>query len=60
MGTTFRLYRVTLAQFNSVLAQENGLDDETFSADPACVPVTPEEADAMASAWIDASGGDVH
>jgi histone deacetylase 6 len=60
MGTTFRLYRVTLAQFNSVLAQENGMDDETFRADPACVPVTPEEADAMASAWIDASGGDVH
>ena len=47
LGTTFRLYRVTLEQFNDVLAQENGMKP----GDPACCEITAEEAIAMARAW---------
>ena len=47
LGTTFRLYRVTLEQFNDVLAQENGM----LPGDPACVAITAEEARKFARAW---------
>ena len=47
LGTTFRLYRVTLQQYNDVLAQENGM----LPGDPACRELTPEEAAELARAW---------
>jgi hypothetical protein len=47
LGTIFRLYRVTLEQFNDVLAQENGM----APGDDACAEVTQEEARAFAQAW---------
>ena len=47
LGTTFRLYRVTLQQYNDVLAQENGM----LPGDPACRELTPEEAAHLARAW---------
>lgn len=47
LGTTFRLYRVTLEQFNDVLAQENGMKP----GDPACAEITPEEARTLALEW---------
>lgn len=47
LGTTFRLYRVTLQQYNDVLAQENGM----LPGDPACRELIPEEAAELARAW---------
>ena len=47
LGTTFRLYRVTLEQFNDVLAQENGMKP----GDPACEEISPDEATTLARAW---------
>ena len=47
LGTTFRLYRVTLQQYNDVLAQENGM----LPGDPACRELTPDEAANLARAW---------
>ena len=49
LGTAFRLYRVTLEQFNDVLAQENGM----LPGDARCRELTPCEATALAEHWID-------
>ena len=47
LGVTYRLYRVTLEQFNDVLAQENGMPP----GDAACREMTAEEARRLADAW---------
>ena len=47
LGVSYRLYRVTLEQFNDVLAQENGM----VPGDEACREMTAEEARALADAW---------
>ena len=46
-GVSYRLYRVTLEQFNDVLAQENGMPP----GDAACREMTAEEARRLADAW---------
>jgi histone deacetylase 6 len=46
LGVTYRLYRVTLEQFNDVLAQENGMPP----GDAACREMTAEEARRLARA----------
>lgn len=47
LGVSYRLYRVTLEQFNDVLAQENGM----VPGDEACREMTAEEARRLADAW---------
>ena len=47
LGVSYRLYRVTLEQFNDVLAQENGM----APGDEACREMTAEEARSLADAW---------
>ena len=47
LGVSYRLYRVTLEQFNDVLAQENGMPP----GDAACREMTAEEARRLADAW---------
>ena len=44
MATAFRLYRVTLEQFNDVLAQENGMTP----GDPGCRELTVDDANRLA------------
>ena len=48
LGTSYRLYRVTLEQFNDVLAQENGM---VPGEDDGCVELTPEEAKELSEKW---------
>ena len=49
MATAFRLYRVTLEQFNDVLAQENGM----VPGDPGCRELTVDDANRLASQWTE-------
>ena len=49
MATAFRLYRVTLEQFNDVLAQENGM----VPGDPGCRELTVEDANRLARKWTE-------
>ena len=47
LGVSYRLYRVTLEQFNDVLAQENGM----VPGDGKCREMTAKEARSLADAW---------
>jgi len=47
LGTSYRLYRITLEQFNDVLAQENGM----VPGDGNCQALTSDEANSLARKW---------
>lgn len=49
LGTSYRVYRVTLEQFNDVLAQENGMTP----GDPGCRELTVEDANRLARKWTE-------